>query len=90
MTGSKTVNPRQFTVRKTVRNALKEVGIQIKNLLQTRRIKNAKLVNPAVLMGLLTTPRARAELWGTDPVHASKEGYTNLAKSVRSAKLSSH
>ena len=90
MTGSKTVNPRQFTVRKTVRNALKEVGIQIKNLLQTRRIKNAKLVNPAVLMGLLTTPRASAELWGTDPVHASKEGYTNLAKSVRSAKLSSH
>ena len=70
------------------------MGIQIKNLLQTRRIKNAKLVNPAVLMGLLTTPRARAErmaeLWGTDPVHASKEGYTNLAKSVRSAKLSSH
>ena len=77
-----------------IRNARKEVGIQIKNLLQTRRIKNAKLVNPAVLMGLLTTPRARAErmaeLWGTDPVHASKEGYTNLANSVRSAKLSSH
>ena len=68
------------------------MGIQIKNLLQTRRIKNAKLVNPAVLMGLLTTPRAErmAELWGTDPVHASKEGYTNLANSVRSAKLSSH
>ena len=73
-----------------IRNARKEVGIQIKNLLQTRRIKNAKLVNPAVLMGLLTTPRASAELWGTDPVHASKEGYTNLANSVRSAKLSSH
>ena len=34
-------------------------------------------------MGLLTTPRASAErmieLWGTDPVHASKEGYSNLA-----------
>ena len=69
-----------------IRNARKEAGIQIKNLLQTRRIKNAKLVNPAVLMGLLTTPRARAErmaeLWGTDPVHASNQGYTNLAKSV--------
>ena len=68
---------------KTIRNSLKDVGIQLKNLLQTRRIKNAKLVNPAVLMGLLTTPRASAErmmeLWGSDPVHASKEGYRNLA-----------
>ena len=40
-------------------------------------------MNPAVLMGLLTTPRASPErmleLWGSDPVHASKEGYRNLA-----------
>ena len=68
---------------KFIRNSLKDVGIQLKNLLQTRRIKCAKLVNPAVLMGLLTTPRASPErmleLWGPDPVHASKEGYKNLA-----------
>ena len=68
---------------KDIRNSLKDVGIQLKNLLQTRRIKNTKLVNPAVLMGLLTTPRASPErmleLWGSDPVHASKEGYRNLA-----------
>ena len=59
------------------------MGIQLKNLLRTRRIKCAKLVNPAVLMGLLTTPKASSErmseLWGTDPVHANKEGYDNLA-----------
>ena len=68
---------------KNIRNSLKDVGIQLKNLLQTRRIKSTKLVNPAVLMGLLTTPRASPErmleLWGSDPVHASKEGYRNLA-----------
>ena len=49
-------------------------------------IRTCLNVNPSVLMGLLSTPRATAErmaeLWGTDPVHASKEGYENIAKNV--------
>ena len=68
---------------KHISNTLKEVGIQLKNMLQTRRIKSAKLVNPAVLMGLRTTPRPTPdkmiEIWGLDSVHANKEGYSNIA-----------
>ena len=45
---------------KYIRTGLKEVGIQLKNLLHTRRIKSAKIVSPSVLMGLLSTPRAMA------------------------------
>ena len=71
---------------KYISNSLKEVGVQLKNMLQTRRIKSAKLVNPAVLMGLRTTPRPSPdkmiEIWGLDPVHANKEGYSNIARCV--------
>ena len=71
---------------KHISNTLKEVGIQLKNMLQTRRIKSAKLVNPAVLMGLRTTPRPTPdkmiEIWGLDSVHANKEGYSNIAPCV--------
>ena len=71
---------------KHISNTLKEVGIQLKNMLQMRRIKSAKLVNPAVLMGLRTTPRPTPDkmikIWGLDPVHANKEGYSNIARCV--------
>ena len=33
---------------------VKEVGIHLRNLLHTRRIKAAKIVNPAALMGLFS------------------------------------
>ena len=68
---------------------VKEVGIHLRNLLHTRRIKAAKIVNPAALMGL-TSPirmdaREKTNIWGRDLVHPLEQGYITLARAILEA-----
>ena len=50
----------------SIAGAIKEVGIHLRNLLHTRRLKSVKLLNPAVLMGNGAWPAATwltAQAW---------------------------
>ena len=66
--------------------ALKEVGINLRNLLHTRRIKSAKIVNPVVLLGLSgqgwREDSEKSDIWGRDPVHPLSSAYLTMAKAL--------
>ena len=65
---------------------VKEVGIHLRSLLHTRRIKAAKILNPWVLMGLTGSdsgnPLDTLRLWGNDPVHPLESAYSKMAISI--------
>ena len=65
---------------------VKEVGIHLRSLLHTRRIKAAKILNPWVLMGLTGSdsgnPLDTLRLWGSDPVHPLDTAYSKMAISI--------
>ena len=62
---------------------VKERGIQLKNLLRTRRI-GCEIVVPLAAMGLdgEVPLDDRVRLWGSDPVHPSGGAYSNLAAKI--------
>ena len=64
--------------------AIGNLGKHLRNLVYTKRIKNTKIVNPAVLMGLCGTllllMEKRMEIWGPDPVHASALAHSTMAE----------
>ena len=70
----------------SIAGAIKEVGIHLRNLLHTRRLKGVKLLNPAVLMGMSAGNAADSAIttsyWGRDPVHPLDIAYTNMAKKI--------
>ena len=70
----------------SIAGAIKEVGIHLRNLLHTRRLKGVKLLNPAVLMGMTAGNAADSSIttsyWGRDPVHPLDIAYTNMAKKI--------
>ena len=70
----------------SIAGAIKEVGIHLRNLLHTRRLKAVKLLNPAVLMGMSAGNAADSSIttsyWGRDPVHPLDIAYTNMAKKI--------
>ena len=56
------------------------LGKLLKNLVHLRRLKNTKVLNPAVLMGLTSTsPDDLNSLWGADPVHRTSTAYDTMA-----------
>ena len=59
---------------------------QLRNLCHTRRIKEVKILNPAVLMGIRGSPEPSTEtmydLWGLDPVHPTQKAYKLMAERV--------
>ena len=65
---------------------VKEVGIHLRSLLHTGRIKAAKILNPWVLMGLgsldSSNPQDTLKIWGKDPVHPLDTAYTKMAEKV--------
>ena len=62
------------------------MGIHLRSLLHTRRIKAAKILNPWVLMGLTGSdsgnPLDTLRLWGSDPVHPLDTAYSKMAISI--------
>ena len=69
-----------------IAGAIKEVGIHLRNLLHTRRLKSVKLLNPAVLMGMAggnaSDSTNMASYWGRDPVHPLDIAYANMATKI--------
>ena len=65
---------------------VKEVGIHLRSLIHTRRIKSAKILNPWVLMGLAgsdsNNPQDVLQLWGADLVHPMETAYTKMAEKI--------
>ena len=61
---------------------VKEVG-KLRNLCHTKRVKDVKILNPAVLMGISGSPAPSTEtmheLWGHDPVHPNEKAYKLMA-----------
>ena len=66
-----------------IKDKLLTIGKNLKNLVHLRRIKEAKVLNPAVLMRMTSASEdALMRIWGMDPVHPTKTAYTNMAASV--------
>ena len=69
-----------------IRDMVKEVGKQLRNLCHTKRVKDVKILNPAVLMGISGTPAPSTEtmyeLWGHDPVHPNEKAYKLMADRI--------
>ena len=69
-----------------IAGAIKEVGIHLRNLLHTRRLKSVKLLIPAVLMGMAGGNASDGtnilSYWGRDPVHPLDITYANMAKKI--------
>ena len=66
-----------------IKDKLLTIGKNLKNLVHLRRIKEAKVLNPAVLMGLTSASEDDLmRIWGMDPVYPSKTAYTNMAVSI--------
>ena len=69
-----------------IRDMVKEVGKQLRNLCHTKRVKDVKILNPAVLMGITGTPAPSTEtmydLWGHDPVHPREKAYKLMADRI--------
>ena len=61
-----------------------KLGKLLKSLVHIRRIKNAKVLNPLVLMGIVGKEAAPADemMWGEDPVHPKRGAYTTKAARV--------
>ena len=63
-----------------IKDQLLSLGKAFKNLVHVRRIKNAKVLNPAVLMGLAdASPKSMMKIWGPDLVHPTSEAYNTMA-----------
>ena len=64
-------------------NDIRDLGKLLRNLVHTRRLKRTKVLNPAVLMGVMDSAEAEPEkllkLFGTDPVHLTEAGYIAMA-----------
>ena len=64
---------------------VKEVG-KLRNLCHTKRVKDVKILNPAVLMGISGSPAPSTEtmyeLWGHDPVHPNEKAYKLMADRI--------
>ena len=62
------------------------MGIHLRSLIHTRRIKSAKILNPWVLMGLAGSDSNNLQdvlqLWGVDPVHPMETAYTKMAEKI--------
>ena len=56
----------------------------LKSLVHLRRIKNPKVLNPLVLMGIVGPEAAPADemMWGRDPVHPKRGAYATMAARV--------
>ena len=69
-----------------IASAIKEVGIHLRNLFHTRRLKSVKLLNPAVLIGMAggnaSDSANNSSYWGRDPVHPLDTAYANMAKKI--------
>ena len=69
-----------------IRDMVKEVGKQLRNLCHTKRVKEVKILNPAVLMGISGSPPPSTdtmyELWGHDPVHPKVQAYKLMAERI--------
>ena len=66
-----------------IKDQLLSLGKALKNLVHVRRIKNAKVLNPAVLMGLANaSPDSMMKIWGPDPVHPTREAYNTMAVKI--------
>ena len=69
-----------------IRDMVKEVGKQLRNLCHTKRVKDVKILNPAVLMGISGSPAPSTdtmyELWGHDPVHPKVQAYKLMADRI--------
>ena len=66
-------------------NNIRELGKQLRNLAHLRRLKQTKVLNPAVLMGAFEAeeePDKLLKLFGTDPVHLTGSGYTAIATAL--------
>ena len=67
-------------------DTVKELGKQMKNMVHSRRIKNAKVLNPSVLMGMSGHPKPSIDevfrLWGMDPVHPTQQAYELMARNI--------
>ena len=75
--------------RTAIAGAIKEVGIHLRNLIHTRRIKAVKILNPAVLMGIAggnatgnNNNTDSTSSWGRDPVHPLDNAYATMAKKI--------
>ena len=75
--------------RTAIASAIKEVGIHLRNLIHTRRIKAVKILNPAVLMGIAggnatgnNNNTDSTSSWGRDPVHPLDNAYAIMAKKI--------
>ena len=49
-----------------------------------RRMKNSKVLNPSVLMGMVGQEAAPADIlmWGNDPVHPKRDAYKTMAERI--------
>ena len=67
-----------------MKDDIKRVGKQLKSLVHLRRLKNAKVLNPLVLMGIVGPEAAPADelMWGRDPVHPKRSAYETMAARV--------
>ena len=66
-------------------NDIRELGKQLRNLAHMRRLKQTKVLNPAVLMGAIEAeeePDKLLKLFSTDPVHLTGSGYTAIATAL--------
>ena len=65
-------------------NDIRDLGKLLRNLTHTRRLKRTKVLNPALLMGVMDSVEAEPDkllkLFGTDPVHLTEAGYIAMAK----------
>ena len=64
-------------------NNIRDLGKLLRNLTHTRRLKRTKVLNPAVLMGVMDSseaePNKLLKLFGTNPVHLTESGYKAMA-----------
>ena len=67
-----------------MKDNIKRVGKQLKSLVHLRRLKNAKVLNPLVLMGIVGPEAAPADelMWGRDPVHPKRSACETMAARV--------
>jgi hypothetical protein len=52
---------------------LREVAVNLKNMLYTGGFRNIKLLDPAAVLN-------QPQVWGEDPIHPIDEAYERLAK----------
>ena len=65
----------------TMKASVTRLGKLLKSLVHMRRIKNSKVLNPCVLMGMVGLDAAPEDIWmwGRDPVHPKHSVYNTMA-----------